>query len=189
MVAVIGNYDYGFGELLYSTPRGRKFVITYFWFDSLNNCLYEPLGIGIFPEYTYGDGIGLTHFFSDGWYWFNYSETKLLYYRKGIETWGNPLNCANLLAGIPNNLKVQKVNLYPNPFNDSFTFYSSPNLKSQNAHIEVYNSLGKLAAFRQVQQNENHKILFDTDTWPAGLYTIKWKGDNIHQIIKAIKID
>jgi hypothetical protein len=83
---------------------------------------------------------------------------------------------------INNEIKINNINLFPNPGNQSFNLQSSEFKGMSN--ISVSNQLGQL--IYQTQQNEPN-ITIQADAWPAGIYFVNVKQANAIQTLKWIK--
>jgi hypothetical protein len=70
--------------------------------------------------------------------------------------------------------------VYPNPATSDFTV-SWPNLISGDSRIEMLNASGQLiyTAIPDKQTMNNGKILFKSESWPAGIYIIRMKAQGV----------
>lgn len=79
-------------------------------------CWTEPLLFGFSPIVTYAEGLGMVYNEWDEQFG-NHNQVKLVYYQKGSETWGTPINFNVLLDREPR-LPAPTVKVYPNPARD-----------------------------------------------------------------------
>lgn len=123
---------------------------------------------------TYGEGLG---FFSYDTYQFpgNLNE-NMVYYKKGVETWGVPFD----------NLSIEKIekpsiSVFPNPIarNEPLII----NMMSEASHIEIINMLGETVLTPKVSKNSNQ---IDISMLQLGVYFVKCSYLNNHFIKKIV---
>lgn len=103
-----------FNEIAYATPKRSFSKIGGYYYNSPSNCWESYIGTP--PSNPYWvEGLG-------GPFYNSSLHTKaLLYYKKGSETWGNPINCntfTNIDQVYPNDHTIK---IFPNPFLESAT--------------------------------------------------------------------
>ncbi|MEI6060130.1 MAG: T9SS type A sorting domain-containing protein [Bacteroidota bacterium] len=125
--------------------------------DDFGNSSYYYKGLG--GPYHYHLGIITTNF------------KKLVYYKKGSETWGTPLNCEDLLhVGIGKITPIQSINIFPNP-TTGITTLSIPISFQVPGKLEIYDISGRISGEFNVSQPTQTINLGDL---PPGLYTYKF---------------
>lgn len=83
------------------------------------------------------------------------------------------LKLGQTLTGIKENASTNTISVYPNPTHDVFKIvFSNP---TQNASIEIYNSLGELVVKQTIDNDIN---TFDITNQPIGLYFVKVLSEN-----------
>jgi hypothetical protein len=78
---------------------------------------------------------------------------------------------------------------YPNPFTGSTTFsYKLP--ESKQVHLQVFNNLGLLVAepVNEFQQNGEHKMIWDAEDLPEGIYYCRLQAGEQISSVKIVKI-
>ncbi len=78
---------------------------------------------------------------------------------------------------------------YPNPFTGSTTFtYKLP--ESAQVRLQVFNSLGVLIAepVNEFQQNGEHKVIWNAEGLPAGIYYCRLQAGRQEKSVKIIKL-
>lgn len=99
-------------------------------------------------------------------YWYNYIQ-EIVYYQKGSETWGTPLNCDSLLqVGIDDIPATQKVNIYPNPTAGQVTV-SIPVTVEIPCEIQVSDFSGRIIHRYSISQKIQS---LNMSGLPSGLY-------------------
>lgn len=131
-----------------------------------DSCWTEILFDGCWYNNSYIEGCG-------GPYYECYSGidqyyNKLLYYKKGNEVWGSPLNCADILAGINNNAfqPIRQAQIFPNPVNVNsqlkiYDFTHNP------FTLQIFNCLGTKVYEKNITQNET---VLDLKSFSKGVY-------------------
>ena len=87
---------------------------------------------------------------------------KLVYYKKGEETWGTPLTLTNIKNETANN----RLSIFPNPAKDKIEISFE---KCQKVNIEIFELTGKLILSEIIQTNEE----FNINNLNSGIYLIK----------------
>jgi len=124
-----------------------------------NNCYIEGLGG---PYWNLSDM---------GWE----TNHNPVYYKKGTEVWGTPLNCDSLLVGIIEKVAVkQGVTILPNPMLDWAKF--SINQQSGNRFIlKLFDSTGRPSGEWQFNSPD---FIFSRGNLKPGVYFYMITGDN-----------
>jgi sorbitol-specific phosphotransferase system component IIBC len=130
----------------------------------------------LYTEYYY-KGLGGPYFecesnFTD----FTSISNFLVYYKKGQETWGNPL----VITRIPNDEKVSVV-VYPNPSEDNITV--KLDYPDEYTIIELIDIHGKINLSRQL---DNAISIINVKAMKKGLYL--YKILNNHNLLATGKI-
>ena len=97
-------------------------------------------------------------------------ENKLVYYKKGNITWGEPL----VITGISDIENVNHIQVYPNPANDilNVTFESGG---YTNNEIRIYSLEGKLLLSQKLLSNQTSVDISELKT---GVYIVKVTNNN-----------
>lgn len=106
--------------------------------------------------------------------WMNTNYRKLVYYKKGAETWGTPLDCETLLhVGTPEYQQNQNINIYPNPTLGNITV-STPEGLIFSCRFKLFDISGRpVKEMIMTQQKQS----FDISDLPCGLYSYKLTTD------------
>jgi len=102
-------------------------------------------------------------------YWYTYIQ-EVVYYIKGSETWGTPLNCDSLThVGLTESPIIQKINIYPNPTTGALTVSIPAKVKGP-CNLEIFENSGRL--LKSITLNQPLQS-FDISDFPAGLYNFE----------------
>ncbi len=124
--------------------------------DDFENSAYFYKGLG--GPYHYHMGIITTNY------------KILVYYKKGTETWGSPLDCETLLhVGLPEYQLNRNISIYPNPTNGKITV-SAPNGLTLPCRFDLFDISGRFV--KELTMNQQEQTV-DVSELPAGLYTYK----------------
>jgi hypothetical protein len=139
----------------------------WFWnFDSCYSMAYEII-------YSKGEaikGVGFNHYYCDNTYSMN---EYIVYFKKGDETWGTPLNPP---VSVNENEKSLVIHVFPNPAKN-FIFIEIPDFDNKrSANISVFDLNGKVV-FKDRLKEKNLKI--DTSNWPEGLFFFRISSDGV----------
>jgi hypothetical protein len=133
----------------------------YAMIDDFGNSAYYYKGLG--GPYHYYWGIITGNF------------KKLVYYKKGTETWGTPLSCDSILqVGLPELKKISEISIYPNPSSGNITI-SVPERFSLPGELELFDISGRKVIQGSISQ---HQQTVDLSIFPAGLYSFKLTSSN-----------
>lgn len=137
--------------------------------------------IEFFSGFEYIKGLGGPYWYSQS-YWFPYTEQvkKLVYYKKGGETWGVPLS---IDVGNSSSFVQNKPNVYPNPAKDWITIDTG---NESIQHIELLDMTGKLILTNAKVESGTVKI--DLNGVSSGVYVVKVSTKD-DQFIQKILIE
>jgi len=109
-------------------------------------------------------------------FWYTYID-EIVYYKKGSETWGTPLDCDSLQhVDTKEYNSKEAINFYPNPTTGTITVVIPYGIELP-CNIEITDIAGLKSVSFHINQP---KQSFDLGNLPAGLYTYKLtsaKGD------------
>jgi hypothetical protein len=116
--------------------------------------------------FRYFDGLGGPYYFIDSWSMaIPIQERKLLYYKKGAETWGTPIgpSCESLINSI-SEINVYHLNIFPNPATD----YIIIDIEGYSGATEIvmFDMSGRIVLQSQYKKEISVKSL------PVGMYII-----------------
>jgi hypothetical protein len=162
-------------EIVKNSLKNRRFfIVGSERIHYLNNDCWTQSHMDPGYRITYGEGLG---FFSYDTYQFpgNLNE-NMVYYKKGLETWGVPFN--NL--GIEN-IEKPLISVFPNPIarNEPLII----NLRNEDSQIEIINILGEIVLTPKVSTNSNQ---IDISMLQLGVYFVKCSYFNNHFIQKIV---
>lgn len=141
-----------------------------------SNCWSQIYSDGLCPPY-YITGLGGPYYNCLSYPYWSSDILEIIYYKKGSETWGTPLDCDSLLkVSITESPLIQKVKIYPNPTSGTIMVSIPENIQFP-CTLEIFDISGRFSrAFTLNQQTQ----FFDLSNIPAGLYNYKVttaKGD------------
>jgi hypothetical protein len=142
VTGAVFNYDYGYNYAYSDTSyfdRSRKFSEDYYWYNSTNNYFEPPVGAFIFPQRVFAKGLGkVFELDAVG----NYDKyDSLIYYKKGIEEWGQKLNWSQILGVESTQGPLSFISVYPNP--SAGRFYVNYTLQpGTDVSFSLFNSIG-----------------------------------------------
>ncbi len=160
--------------LLNSIPL-KYIPTTQYW--SKNGDCYSPAfdgsGFrGYYLEYYY-KGLGGPYYYFDEPAWG--PSNLLIYYKKGTEVWGIPLDCDSLRqVGVPELKRSQPISIYPNPTEGTFVV-AAPLGTSPPYRIVIFDISGR--PMTTLTMNSRAQA-FDISGFPAGLYICRLEGQN-----------
>jgi len=139
------------------------------------DCAEPAIYDGCYYQYVYKVGLGGPYYSCD-WI-FSLNERQLVYYKKGENTWGTPLDFSVSSIHKPD----PEILVYPNPASDYFRI----TLPDQYlpAQIEIYNITGKLV-LNEILSEYNSGI--NTVWLPSGVYL--YRIVNTGSVIKSGKL-
>lgn len=99
--------------------------------------------------------------------------------------WGYEFNgygeCMNYAVN-QENIITSDIELFPNPFTDSFTIDHLPD--AENSEIEIYTLSGKMI---YKEKSYDNKLSINTEDWQAGVYLVKITNDREVLMRKVVK--
>jgi hypothetical protein len=155
----------------YENPSfpGKRMIKDFPQFYHFDSCFAIPTGQCISYEYDYLEGIGL--FTEDhGGGPFCYVK-NLVYYSKGFESWGTPLNWETLL-NVESIIDENDFTVFPNPSNGLFTISTS----FDSFRLEIIDIFGK--TIHQSEYNGINTYELDLFSQPNGIYLLKISNEN-----------
>ena len=110
-----------------------------------------------------------------------YDFSKLVYYKKGSETWGTPVatDCATLVSVEDVPVPRLEISIYPNPASTHITIEIP-----YQGQLSVLNLQGQELIIHQI---EEQKTRIDISTLPSGVYLVKVTGEKGVQVVKFVK--
>jgi hypothetical protein len=129
-------------------------------------------------EYKYIDGCGgpYYHFGSSDFY-HDYYETflRLVYFKKGSETWGKPWDTAGwMLPNATPDLQQFKVNIYPNPAFGQVNI-EIPDAEKPDYRLVIFSLSGIKISEMKITES---KFTFNISDYQTGMYFLKlYKGN------------
>jgi hypothetical protein len=163
-----GYYDIRLSQL--SNNRLEKTIVSdLFSFWNTPDCLTYSMFDPCCASDSYIEGCGGPYYYQDNWFT-GVNEHKLLYYKKGNETWGTPIapSCESLINGISSTLKpVAMFHLSPNPAGDNTTLFSETN---SSYTVAIYSTNGKL--LKTIKHHGQNLTLYKKN-FGNGMFIIK----------------
>ena len=163
----LDHYRYGFHNMDNEYINGRivkSEVNNYTIYnreDSCNNSFICP-----YDEKEYIEGAGGPY--NAGW-GFDPSSYRLVYYKKGAETWGTPYDfdlLSDTKSVIPT---VEKLQITPNPATNNIIISSDAIIK--NGQLTVFDMAGKV--IHQVVLAGKNEVNLSIQNWINGVYLVK----------------
>ncbi|HPS61895.1 MAG TPA: T9SS type A sorting domain-containing protein [Bacteroidales bacterium] len=139
----------------------------------LNNCFIIPSGSVVLYR-NYSEGLGITEYYRDDQT--TQSFYRLVYFKKGTETWGNPVGteCSPLLDVDETPVAVApQVRIVPNPMKNRSEVVIDGIRNTDGMTFVLYNLVGKEVSRMGIQGQ--HSIL-ERSNLPAGLYIFTLSG-------------
>ncbi len=167
---------YGYSIPFHDTnyfSRNRIFSENFYEYDSSCACFMWPVGNGIFPQRIYASGLGEIYETDPTG---NVRYDSLVYYKKGNEIWGTPLNWSVIL-GVENSPESNYgIKAYPNPAQEKF-YIELENPHDKHLSLELFTPEGNLVYQTNLSGilNEipcshlNSGIYFYRVTYPDGI--------------------
>jgi len=157
------GYQLPFYDTTYFS-RNRVFSEDFYHFQSPPDLYCYPVGLGIFPQRIYAEGLGEIY------------ETdntlvgrfdSLVYYKKGSEEWGNPLNWPVILSLEEDQYNLDEIIISPNPFVDQLMI-SVDNIGFPT-DVKIYDISGRLLITQALQDGHN---TINTHLFTEGIYVL-----------------
>ena len=152
------------------------------WSDGTGFCWnYAIIDDYAKPEYYYKGLGGPYHYWMAAWT--NTNFRKLVYYKKGSETWGTPLDCDSLLnVGTGEYGFKEDINFYPNPTTGIVTITLPPATKFP-CELLITDISGRVIDKFIIYSNTQ---LIDITDFRPGLYFARLTNDNGSRFIGKI---
>jgi len=141
-----------------------------------DSCWYLIMADGCLSDKKYIKGLGGPYYACTEAFCLGGAERKLVYYKKGNTTWGNPL----IITDISDIEQLKNIQVYPNPANDYINVKFCDNSNS-DCFISIYNIQGKLMISRKLELIDSKIYISDFKT---GIYIFK-----IFDNEKVLKLD
>jgi len=175
----------GFSEELQDTSlNGRRYKIfpTYLEYDSPDSSCIGDFYIGrcIFDDFAFADGIGMVYDI-DHSEWGYCRNHQLVYYRKGGETWGAPLDWPKILGIGELSKSYLGITISPNPLTSFSTLQLNTQLTS--AEVVIYNMLGKEMLRKTLTGNS---MEIEKGTLGSGVYFVRVRNEERQWVEKMI---
>jgi hypothetical protein len=100
----------------------------------------------------------------------------MVYYKKGVETWGVPFDNLSM-----EKIEKPSISVFPNPIARNEPLVIS--MMSEASHIEIINKLGETVLTSKVSKNSNQ---IDISRLQLGVYFVKCSYFNNHFIQKIV---
>lgn len=126
----------------FARDRRQKVTHDYYYYDDFNNCW--TLFLDVWPQ-IWVEGLGGP--FQNGFY----RKDMPVYYKKGSETWGTPLDCSTFLSLDVLAATPAAVKLFPNPFMETTRVQIEDFDLSNNWSIELLDFAGKVVRSENIQ--------------------------------------
>lgn len=177
--AVWQDDHYEFSTFItYTSPYNNRHVKTQDWPSQLfpvdnDTCFNIPIlgGMTINPNF-YIEGLGGEYYTGgDG---LAYFHRLPVYYKKGSEEWGTPIDFDILLSSVPRSETVISSSVSPNPFSGTATIEIN-NWNKQTYHLQVIDLYGKVVM--ELSTDES-RFEINNDGSLSGAYTYKLLNDN-----------
>lgn len=129
---------YGFTDQIVDTfYNGRRVKERSDFYQDQTYCIAYPTGNCIFPRNSYAHGLGLVSIYDMGIPGWPCHDYHLIYFRKGTETWGTPLNWSVILNS--ESLDNREFVVFPNPAKDILTL---KNLPASAPEVKIFSLQG-----------------------------------------------
>lgn len=161
-------------------PRFWKRLYLNHAFDSSNLCLEALTPNDTFSLIAYGDGLGVTWIRSTNQ--ITRTDKRLVYYQRGVTTWGEPINFSRILSVPLTNLPQLRV--WPNPV-DEVLQLSVAGLGGA-VLVEVFAMDGRLL-HRQIAQSSDGVTAIPASNWPSGVLLVRFSNGNGSASVRIVK--
>ena len=131
------------------------------------------------PNGRYYKGLGGPYYYCT--YGFSEYERELVYWKKGDEQWGEPLDIVITDNEYSSMSSENQCNIYPNPADEYFVVEGA-SFSFDNSRLEIYNSMGRKIKEYQL---DSHKTRL-THSLSSGIYFYKVLSGN--SILKTGKL-
>ena len=141
-----------------------------------DSCWGLIIADGCISDKKYIKGLGGPYYGCTEAFCLGGAERKLVYFKKGNTTWGNPL----IITDISDIEQINNIQVYPNPAND-YINVKFCDMSNSDCSISIYNIQGKLMISRKLELTDS-KI--DISAFKTGTYIFK-----IFDKEKVLKLD
>jgi len=172
---------WGYSVTYRSDSTGLGFVkrpFNGFDFDSIGHCLSPGPAQSILPLNVYGDGLG-NIYYKKMMTGIGFEERKMLYYQKGLQTWGTPLDFSVL--GTIALRKNDVIKVFPNPARGNIRVELPKNAERLRL-IDLYGNIVEDIDL----QGYSKDIDLDLTGKPAGLYMLEIRGKKAYGVKRLI---
>ena len=153
--------------------RRRKGMYSFYFYDSVQNCFTVPVGMCIFGTQTYAEGLGKVYSGD------NTSPScngeGLVFFQKGTETWGNPLNWETILGTSELGLEESGVFMYPNPASNNLNVVIQHQFNNDKMELMINDIHGR-HVLRFDLNNDSTNVL-DISMLSPGIYVLHLLGN------------
>jgi hypothetical protein len=140
------------------------------WHEGNPNCWQQATIDVCVPQLYYYSGLGGPYYYCWDFFSWYLDYSQLVYYKKGSQTWGTPLNCETLLhTSLQDNPSKQSLNIFPNPTSGKITI-TVPQSFQMPCKLEIFDLTDRV--IKEIQLTELSQS-FDLYNYPSGLYTYK----------------
>jgi len=158
--------------------RGNTYLPYSFCSDTLVG-MYSPYGESSYNSEYYIDGCSGPYYYDSYTNWYHDTHAtfyELVYFKKGSETWGTPLDTTNWIIPhiIPATEQISFL-LYPNPSGNLVTI-TIPGAEKPDYRLVVFSLSGIKVCEMKVSENE---FTFDVSDYCKGMYFLKFYKDNL----------
>ncbi len=142
------SMDFTMNNRIQKTLPSQSGFINFIGDSCWNRIMYN----GCYIAMRFIEGCGGSYYECS--YGLNESYNHLLYYKKGSEQWGTPLDCATLLGidSYKNNTK-KSAEIFPNPMNENSKLRINNFIRSPYV-LQIYNCLGEVKYKKIITENE-----------------------------------
>ncbi len=142
----------------FASLRKQKVTFNYFYYDTFNSCW--TFYFDVWPQ-IWIEGIGGPFVNSPA------RKNMPVYYKKGNETWGIPVNCSTFL-NIPTIAnEEQTIQIFPNPLTETATLQIKNFDAMDNWSLRLLDVTGKVVRSTPIQKATH---LLHKGTLPSGVY-------------------
>lgn len=167
-----------FGDTL--GPRLRKQLFLGLELDTFNACFLPATPMTYdSTKLVYGDGLGLTYLY-DTENQTKWRELEMVYYQKGIEVWGNPIDFSKVThvsEPYQGGLK-----LFPNPARNTVLVHMDAN---ESGLVELLDAAGRLILSHSFSDTQ---LTLDIRDLPRGSYVVRFSGAGFVATRQVIKM-
>lgn len=161
---IITNNDISKYNMINTSPLTKIYDNAQFM-SAEDSCWQVALADGCLKSNKYIKGLGGPYYYCRQSFCLGGAERKLVYYKKGEVTWGNPL----IITSTSDSRAVPNINIYPNPAQDILNINLPKNSFSDYSFF-IYDIQGRLIKHNKLENN-NTKI--DIGDIRTGIYLLQ----------------